>query len=445
MLPAERHVRDDGSMVASATRPARVGIIGLGGFAWFHHRVLSQLSATGEAELVCTCDPRAHQFSAEMDSLQYRARGVRVFDDYRTMLDHCAREIDYVVIPTPIPLHAEMHRACIDRGVAVYLEKPPTLDPAELEAMIETDRRAAVPTLVGFNFIGDPKRRELKQRILDRAFGVPSCFSLHAAWRRPLQYFQRNTWAGKLRTSDGRLILDSCLGNAMAHYVHNLLHWAGPGSVDAWALPVTGRARLLRGHSIEGADTFFVSADLETGARLRLAMTHLGEEPQSQYEEIVCSEATVRYIVGSHAEIHWKDGRIEHDPVPRYEGVLENHRRLQQMIQGRAARPFTRLEDCRAFVHLNAFAYLSTGRILDVPPELMRVLPPDEKGDVFVATQGLQRALASFVEGESWCDSSFQASPETPALVTTRDLPRLASTVADLQSFGRVPSPPGSI
>src|SRR6266540_1443916 len=133
--------------------PIRIGIVGMGGFAGSHHNAIARLEERGQARLICTCDPQRANFSAEQDSWRFAARGVRVFDDYRAMLEACHQSLDMVVVPTPIQLHAEMHAAATALGLPVYLEKPPTLDYAELESMIAADSRARKSSLVGFNFI----------------------------------------------------------------------------------------------------------------------------------------------------------------------------------------------------------------------------------------------------------------------------------------------------
>jgi predicted dehydrogenase len=131
--------------------PIRIGIIGMGGFAGWHHNVVTRLEERGLAKLICTCDPQAAAFATEQQNWNFSARGVAVFTDYRPMLAACHRDLDLLVVPTPINLHAEMHRAGVELGIPVYLEKPPTLDYVELEEMITRDRQARHSSLVGFN------------------------------------------------------------------------------------------------------------------------------------------------------------------------------------------------------------------------------------------------------------------------------------------------------
>lgn len=110
------------------TKPAaqRAAIFGMGGFARLHHESLQALEAEGTTQLVATCDLRPENFPELTASLE--ARGTRIYRDYHELLKNHAHELDFATVATPIPLHAPMHRACVEHGVAVYLEKPPTLD-----------------------------------------------------------------------------------------------------------------------------------------------------------------------------------------------------------------------------------------------------------------------------------------------------------------------------
>ena len=277
--------------------PIRIGLIGMGGFAGSHHNAVAKLEEQGHAKLICTCDPNPAAFVHERERWRFAARGVAVYDDYRAMLEACHRGLDLVVVPTPINLHAEMHAAATAFGLPVYLEKPPTLDPAELERMIAADARVRKSALVGFNFIIEKSRLALKERLLAGEFGAVRGATLSALWPRPSSYFLRNNWAGRL-AMDGRMVLDSCFGNAMAHFVHNLLFWAGGPELFSWAQPAAVRAELYRAHAIEGADTFFVETDTTAAVTMRFALSHACAGASSQLEMVLCDNAVIRYAVG---------------------------------------------------------------------------------------------------------------------------------------------------
>jgi predicted dehydrogenase len=405
--------------------PIRVGIIGLGGYAGVHHDSLIKLEAMQEARLVCTCDPHAEAFSVQMEARRFAERGVRVFADYKTMLDTCGHELDLLVVPTPISLHAEMHRAGVERGIPVYLEKPPTLDHAELERMILTDRGAKKSTLVGFNFIIERARLALKRRILDGEFGALREVHLDARWPRPASYFSRNNWGGRLLGDNGGVILDSCFGNAMAHFVHDVLFWAGSGPLMSWGQPAATRAELYRGHAIQGADTFFLEARTTTGVTLRFALTHACEGSHSHAEIIVCEKAVIRYIVGSHVEIRWHDGRVEPVTLDAFSAINENHLDYFRYLRGETDRPATTLVDSRPFVVLNNLAYVSSGEITPFPAGSVETVIGAKDAQHYLTVAGLGAAMDDFLANGRWPGASLGwRTASTAETVTPADLPR---------------------
>ena len=133
------------------SNPTRIGIIGMGGFAGWHHNTVAKLEERNLAKLICTCDPNAAAFATEQQNWQFTNRGVSVFPEYQQMLAACRHDLDLMVVPTPINLHSEMHRAGVEAGVPVYLEKPPTLDYSELEEMIALDKTATKASLVALD------------------------------------------------------------------------------------------------------------------------------------------------------------------------------------------------------------------------------------------------------------------------------------------------------
>ena len=408
--------------------PIRIAIIGMGGFAGSHHSAVERLESRGAARLLCTCDPRAAEFLAQRDAWEFARRGVRVFGDYREMLETCQRDLDLVVIPTPIQVHAEMHAAAAALGLPSYLEKPPTLDYAELDRMIAADAALPRSSLVGFNFIIEQARLALKERLLAGEFGPVRGATLTALWPRPRSYFRRNNWAGRLMI-DGRIVLDSVFGNALAHFVHNLLFWAGSADLFSWARPAAVRAELYRAHAIEGADTFFVEADTTGGVTLRFALSHACSGSSSQVETVVCERATLNYIVGRHAEVRWCDGRIEQIELEPFDGLLKNHQEYYRYLRGERPRPATTLADSRPFVVLNDLAYVSSQRIQPVPESCVSVERNDKEQKEYLEVAGLRSAQAAFLMHGTW--PGAHGWKHEPALVATgADLPRFHDTIA---------------
>ena len=416
--------------------PIRIGIIGMGGFAGQHHDAVATLEAAGECRLVCTCDPAMDSFAERQQDLRFAERGVRLFTEYQQMLDACRDDLDLVTIPTPIPLHAPMHRACVDRNLPAYLEKPPTLNADELESMIEVDSRACKVTNVGFNFIVEPERQALKQRIISGEFGDVQRVSYLGLSPRAHTYYHRANWAGRLLLN-GNLVLDSCIGNAMAHQAHDTLFWCGTDALWSWGALTNVNAELYRAHAIEGTDTVFIKAQIAQGPELRIAMSHACANVAIMRERIECSNATIDYQLnfsapgGScwDATVRWNDGRVDQWSTNGTATLVSNIKRHLDYLRGQFDRPVTTLADSRPFVHLNDLMYLASGKITTVPASMVSVEPmPDGTGDL-LHIQNVTEVSERFVDDGAFPSEQGMAWAVAGGQATPADLPRLLPAI----------------
>ncbi len=124
----------------------KVGIIGLGKMGLSHHSIIN---AHPDVDVVGVCDSSGYV----LDILN-KYTGVPTFSDFEKMLD--TQGVEAAVISTPSRLHAPMVRACLERGVHVFCEKPFCLDPADSAALADLAKEKGLVTQVGYHnrFVG---------------------------------------------------------------------------------------------------------------------------------------------------------------------------------------------------------------------------------------------------------------------------------------------------
>jgi predicted dehydrogenase len=377
-----------------------MAITGLGGYARHHHLILQRLESAGLCQVVATCDPSLEKQLPLSTDLNLAARGIKLFPSFESMLDGVIGIADAVTIPTPIQLHAPMHRACTERGLPVYLEKPPTLWWEELEAMIAAETHARRATEVGFNFITEPARQALKARLLAGEFGALRTASFWGRWPRPATYFQRNNWAGKIFLPGSPVpLLDSCVGNAMGHYLQNLLYWAGPDAAT-FATVLETQASLYRAHAIQGPDTVFAETRTTTGVVLRVAATHACPPDSEGHAELLfCENAEIQYVTDRACSIKWSDGRTETiDLTTQGNWQVRNFRRYFDYLAGRRVSPVVSLRDCRSFVAWNDLIFAATPGISTVAPEYIAYFA----NGTIPAPSGIASAVQDFTDTGHW-------------------------------------------
>lgn len=415
-------------------------VVGIGGFAYAHHAALIELENAGLVKVVATCDPKASHLVESQSLYRFEERNVMVYSDFSSMLAEHGDCLDLITIVSPMQFHAEQHRACVENRIACYLEKPPTLDPRELEEMIAVETRASFSTQVGFNFISQPWRQALKARLIGGEFGALRRVGFKGLWRRSQAYYTRNTWAGRLVIGNS-IITDSCCGNAMAHFMHNLLFHAGTDDLMSWAGPRSVQAELYRANNIEGTDTVFAKGMLDNDVEFHVAVTHACEPSLAHVERIQCDRAEIEVREEGPFTIRYKDGRVETGATPP--GSLEeNLRNYCEYLAGKQPRPATQLKDCVAFVHLNALLYVAAGGIREVsaPHACVRRLADDVQDSFCIP--GVEMACDTFLRTGRFPSQSSLPWGVPGGHATIAQVSELRNILAGMrvgQEMGRVP------
>lgn len=407
--------------------PFRVAICGIGGFASSHHHNFAEFEKHGLAKVVATCDPALERLGDICRLHEFSNRGVAVLPSFEQMIELHGNEIDFAVVAAPIHCHARMHETLVRSGIACYLEKPPTLDPRELQNMLKVEKSARTPTHVSFSYIHLADRLELKRRIVGGEFGSLIELSFMGLAPRDHSYFERNHWAGKLLVGD-TLVLDSCLGNAMAHFLNNMLFWAGTQSVSTRARPLEMKCELYRANPIEGCDTIFASSRLDNGATLRLAASHACDNNSLQTtERLVFQNATITIRNATDTSITWSDGRQDALEIQRPSLALDIEAYLR-FLDGRASRPPQSLEESCGFVETNALFYIAAKRIHSIAPPHLRQLLPESP----IAIKGIEKACRLMIDSEEFPSHSTPAWGQPGGVAAIDEVHALATVIGNI-------------
>jgi predicted dehydrogenase len=109
--------------------PVRTAVIGAGYLGRFHAQKFALLPESQLVAVVDVVEDAREQVAAET--------GCRAIVDYRDVLD----EVDAVSIATPTPLHHEIAKHCLERGLHVLVEKPIAQTPGQARELIEIAAR----------------------------------------------------------------------------------------------------------------------------------------------------------------------------------------------------------------------------------------------------------------------------------------------------------------
>lgn len=245
----------------------RLGFVGLG---WIGRMRMEAVEAAGAGEVAALCEPAPERL-AELAAERPHAAPFAAYHDLLAAAGDLA--LDGVLIATPNALHAPQAIAALERGLAVFCQKPLAVDAAEAERVIAAARAADRSLGVDYSYRHTDGARELARRLaagdLGRVFAVDAVF--HNA------YGPDKPWCWDPAVAGGGALID--LG---VHLV-DLALWlvgipdrsGGPRNSDAAARPATVGA--VSGSPLrEGRPLAGRGIDDFTTARLLLAR---GNEP----------------------------------------------------------------------------------------------------------------------------------------------------------------------
>lgn len=233
-------------------RLPRLGFLGLG---WIgQHRMQAVLDA-GAATVVALADPSAE---ARVRA-QAAAPGAASCASLEELLRH---ELDGVVIATPSALHAPQALAALERGVAVFCQKPLARTAAENAAIVEAARRADRLLGCDLSYRHTEAMRRIRNCVVEGELGPVYAVDLvfHNA------YGPDKSWARDAGLSGGGCAID--LG---IHLVDLALWTLGFPEVERVTSRLFAQGQPLAPGSSTVEDYAVAQLDLATGAVVRIA------------------------------------------------------------------------------------------------------------------------------------------------------------------------------
>ena len=381
----------------------------------YHLAAIRAMEREGSVRLAAVADPvlaRLPDLRAELEG-----QGVKLYLDYAEML-RSEPDLDVVVIAAPIPFHLEMSLACLEKGVFVYLEKPPVPLIQQWEILRAADKQRRIG--VGFQMIVSRWVEAIKQAVVGGKLGELREIRIGACWPRLGPYYQRNGAAGKMSLG-GEPVFDGPATNALAHLIHNAMFLAS-NQAGGYAVPLEITAELYRARPIESYDVACLRGRLDSGVEFTAALAHATEAALPFQFEVRGSGGWARVS---------DDGRRFESSFPgetagaetAEELVEKTHRQFLAFVRGEAAGPATSLLDTHGYLLATNGMLLSSGGIHSVDPQYTRSYTSDEGTGYDVL--GLRAAVVETVKtGALFAELGAPWSVKTPP-VSVRDLQRL--------------------
>ena len=358
--------------MSPSSREVSIVLVAIGGYAERYVRLLLDAPADRNVRLVGAVDPTADR---QAMANELKARGVPIYDDLASFYtDHSA---DLAVIASPIHMHAPQTCEALSAGSHVLCEKPLTATIQDAHKMAAAQRAAGKFVAVGYQWSFSPAIQALKRDILAGELGRPIRLRTLVLWPRRRSYYQRNDWAGAMKSADGQWVLDSPANNATAHFLHNMFYVLGD-SVRTSASPADVQAELYRVNDIANYDTAAIRCRTDAGAEVLYYTTHAANVERGPVFCYEFENATVVYDGDADKNIvaRFTDGHEQAYGDPGADNMAKLFRAVDCVRSGNeplctiaAATPQT--------LCING-AQESAGQVAQFPAELVEVTDGDD-------------------------------------------------------------------
>ncbi len=396
----------------SAARPPRVALIGVTGYAGVYLGMLRPFRARRELELAAVVIINPGDPEAAAAAVELTAWGANLYDSTAALFAAEAGRIDLCLIPTGIAWHARLTVAALRAGMHVLVEKPLAGSVADTALIRAAERETGRWVAVGFQDIYSREARDLRAGLLAGLIGPLRSVSVLGLWPRPVTYYTRNHWAGRLR-SDQADVYDSPLNNAFAHFVNLALYFAAPAT-EPGAAPVCEDVELFRVNAIESFDTAVVRARSAGGVDFWFGFSHSTQEFHQPEILITGARGRAHWVHEKHLVIKSDDGGGSVMPLP--DAFTFRHRMLMSVL-ARLREPGTWICDTAVAARHTAFIRSVHDRapVRDFPAAWVKRGRDPETGADLLTVTGLGAALReAFQDGGTLAARGFGPAREYP-------------------------------
>jgi predicted dehydrogenase len=230
----------------------RLGFLGLG---WIGQHRMQALLDEQACRVAAVADPSA-EVRARVGALVPQAAVASTLDE---LLQH---DLDGIVIATPSALHAQQALAALERGLAVFCQKPLARTAAENAAVVDAARKADRLLGCDLSYRHTEAMRRIRNCVVEGGIGPVHAVDLvfHNA------YGPDKSWARDPALAGGGCAID--LG---IHLVDLALWTLNFPAVDRVTSRLYSGGKLLPAGSTEVEDYALAQIDLATGCTVRVA------------------------------------------------------------------------------------------------------------------------------------------------------------------------------
>jgi predicted dehydrogenase len=257
----------------------RVAVIGVGNRG--SHLLRTILKVPG-VKIVALCDIDPDNLNKAVETAKAAGHTPDAFAEYRKLLDR--KDIDAVLVATPVDLHKEMAISTLEVGKNLYCEKPMALTPEDCRMVVNAAHSAKGIFQAGFQLRHDPNRSAAMQFIKGGQLGKVLFLQ---GYRNTLDLPRNTAWYFDRTRSGDNIVEQAC-------HIIDLMVWAagahplrayGSGGVNLYKNLPPGRTTM---------DNYTVIYEFPDD--VRFTFTHLYFDPpgfSGVKERVFCANGAI--------------------------------------------------------------------------------------------------------------------------------------------------------
>lgn len=268
-------------------KQVNIVLIGIGGYGETYVKDILE-SSNPIINLVGAVDPYPEKCK---HYAELKRKDIPIYSDICDFFkNHSA---DLTVISTPIFLHTEHIIEALKYNSNVLCEKPLCADEKDIELICNAQKKSGKFVYIGYQWSYSGAITKLKEDINNKKFGELIKMKTLVLRPRTRAYFERGIgWAGKIKTTDGKLVFDSIANNSAAHFLFNMIYIMSNENV--YYSPEHISAELLRANNIENFDVCKIDFTIKD-AKASFIAAHPIEKAVNPIFEYKFTNGTIYY------------------------------------------------------------------------------------------------------------------------------------------------------
>ncbi|NQZ56628.1 MAG: Gfo/Idh/MocA family oxidoreductase [Lentisphaeraceae bacterium] len=248
----------------------KIAVIGTGKMGHVHAQNFKQVKG---CKITACCDvdiSSARRFAREFDVSNY----------YNKVEDLLAREenLDAVAVVTPYDTHADIIQQCLERGLAVFGEKPLGGSAAEAEKLAKLAKNKKCVNMVNLVHRGSPELQKAAELV--KAHGIGRVMHVEASCLQSWltsdywgDWKQTNAFLWRLSEEHGSNGVVNDLGASLLDFVSYVAGDFKELRISTRSFNKGVRGNKLQGYNLDSTDSAVISADFKDGAMGAIHMT----------------------------------------------------------------------------------------------------------------------------------------------------------------------------